>query len=57
MMDFVLMTLSFTMAILLASALTCVIMFNGKVFKMIMKLYIKRIKSVQGDFEDLLDII
>ena len=53
MMDFVLMTLSFTIAILLASALSCVFVMNGKVIKFIVKWYIKRLKSLENEFEEM----
>lgn len=48
MMAFVLMTISFTVAILLASVIGCVVMLNPKV----MKWYVKYVMKKMNDFED-----
>lgn len=50
MMDFVVMTLSFTVAMLLASTLACIIVLNKKV----MKWYLKKVNKITMDvFEDI----
>lgn len=50
MMEFVVMTLSFTVAILLASVIACAIVLNKKV----MKWYLKKVNSLTMDvFEEI----
>lgn len=52
MMDFVTMTLSFTVAILLASGLACAVLLNKKVFKW----YMKKAQKVSSEvIEELYD--
>ena len=51
MMTFIITTLSFTVAILLASVIGCAIMFNKKV----LKLYVKYIVKCMKDFEETLE--
>jgi hypothetical protein len=51
MMEFIIMTLSFTTAILLASLIGFMIMFNKKV----MKMYAKHVVKCMSDFEELLE--
>lgn len=53
MMAFVLMTISFTVAILLASAIGCVVMLNPKV----MKWYMGYVMKKMNDFEDVAEDI
>mgnify|MGYP003294987423 CR=1 FL=1 len=48
MMDFVLMTLSFAVAILLASFVACVIMLNKKVMKAYLKYVNKMVNEVSA---------
>lgn len=56
MMDFIMMTVSFTVAILLAGVLSTVIMFklmgNAKFVKWLMNYYMKVIEKSVEDLED-----
>lgn len=52
MMEFIIMTLSFTVGMLLASVIAFVVMFNKKV----MYWYLKRVNKMVKDFEnDMID--
>ena len=50
MMDFIVLTISFTVAILLASGLALLIMMQPKVMKAYMKVMMKNMKSVDEAF-------
>lgn len=52
MMEFITMALSFTTAILLASLIGFMIMFNKKV----MKMYVKHVIKCMNDFEEILEL-
>lgn len=54
MMEFIIMTLSFTVAILLAGVVACVIMLQPKVMKFYMKHCVKLMKDMDDIFEDVI---
>lgn len=56
MMDFIMMTLSFTVAILLASGLTVVMMLNKKVMKGYMKYVTKLSAEIADELAEEMDL-
>lgn len=54
MLDFIMMTLSFVVGILLATGLAFVVMLNPKVMKWYMKAVVKYMKDMEKIAEDLM---
>lgn len=54
MMEFIIMTLSFTAAILLSSVVACVIMLQPKALKWLFKYYVKQMNKMDDILEDVI---
>lgn len=53
-MLFIMLTLSFTVAIILASVVACVIMMQPKVLKWLFKYYVKQVNKMGDILEDVI---
>lgn len=56
MMEFIILTASFTIAILLASAVSCVIMFKLMTSKKVMKWYMNWVMKISNDFVESIEL-